>query len=67
VMSDIIRFVARKKFDEYTSPILEGLKAVIPYLIQHGDTNIIDLAETIKEALFRLSEYPTKIVEEKKS
>ncbi len=65
VMSDIVGFVARMKFDENTGPVLEGMKAVISYLIENGETNIIDLSETIKEALFRLSEYPTAIVEDK--
>lgn len=65
VMSDIIRFVARMKFEENTGPVIEGLKSVIPYLIENGDTNIIDLSETLKEALFRLSEYPTQVIEEK--
>ena len=65
VMSDIIGFVARKKFDENIGPVLEGIKAVISYLIENGETNVIDLTETIKEALFRLSEYPTTIAEEK--
>ncbi len=65
VMSDIIGFVARKKFDENTGPVLDGIKSVISYLIEGGDTNIIDLSETIKEALFRLSEYPTIVTEEK--
>jgi len=65
VMSDIIGFVARKKFDENTGPVLEGIKSVISYLIESGETNIIDLSETIKEALFRVSEYPTAITEEK--
>ena len=64
-MSDIIGFVARKKFDENIGPVLEGIKAVISYLIENGETNVIDLTETIKEALFRLSEYPTTIAEEK--
>ena len=66
VMSDLVGFVARKKFDENTGPVLEGIKSAINYLIEHGETNIIDLAETIKEALFMLSEYPTKVLEEKK-
>ncbi|MHA1199548.1 MAG: hypothetical protein ACTSQF_09505 [Candidatus Heimdallarchaeaceae archaeon] len=65
VMSDIIGFVARKKFNENTGPVLEGIKSVISYLIEGGDTNIIDLSETIKEALFRVSEYPTAVTEEK--
>ena len=65
VMSDIIRFVARMKFEENTGPVIEGIKAVIPYLIENGETNIIDLSETLKEALFRLSEYPTQVIEEK--
>ncbi len=65
VFSDIVGFVARQKFDENTGPVLEGIKSVIPYLMEHGDTYIIDLSETIKEALFRISEYPTKIVEQK--
>ncbi|MBY9002195.1 MAG: hypothetical protein KGD64_14845 [Candidatus Heimdallarchaeota archaeon] len=65
VMSDIIRFVARMKFEENTGPVIEGIKAVIPYLMEHGDTNIIDLSETLKEALFRLSEYPTQVIEKK--
>ncbi len=65
VMSDIVGFVARMKFDENTGPVLEGMKSVISYLIENGDTNIIDLSETIKEALFRLSEYPTAIPDEK--
>ncbi len=65
VMSDIVGFVARKKFDENTGPVLEGMKSVISYLIENGEANIIDLSETIKEALFRLSEYPTTVTEEK--
>ena len=65
VMSDIIRFVARMKFEENTGPVIEGIKSVIPYLIENGETNIIDLSETLKEALFRLSEYPTQVIEEK--
>ena len=65
VMSDIVGFVARMKFDENTGPVIEGIKSVISYLIENGETNIIDLSETIKEALFRLSEYPTAITDEK--
>ncbi len=65
VFSDVVGFVARIKFDENTGPVLDGIKAVISYLMEHGETNIIDLSETIKEALFRISEYPTQLVEEK--
>ena len=65
VMSDIIGFVARRKFDENIGPVIEGIKSVISYLIENGETNIIDLSETIKEALFRVSEYPTAVTEEK--
>ncbi len=66
VMSDVVGFTARIKFDEFTGPVIEGIKSVIPYLIENGEANVIDLAETIKEALFMLSEYPTQVGEKKK-
>ncbi|MCG3225708.1 MAG: hypothetical protein H7645_02225 [Candidatus Heimdallarchaeota archaeon] len=65
VMSDVVGFTARIKFDEFTGPVIDGIKSVIPYLIENGEANVIDLSETIKEALFMLSEYPTQIVEKK--
>ncbi|NPD87844.1 MAG: hypothetical protein HGN29_03925 [Asgard group archaeon] len=65
VMSDVVGFTARIKFDEFTGPVIEGIKSVIPYLIKNGEANVIDLSETIKEALFMLSEYPTQIVDKK--
>jgi hypothetical protein len=66
VMSDVVGFTARIKFDEFTGPVIEGIKSVIPYLIENGEANVIDLSETIKEALFMLSEYPTQVGEKKK-
>jgi hypothetical protein len=65
-MSDVVGFTARIKFDEFTGPVIEGIKSVIPYLIENGEANVIDLSETIKEALFMLSEYPTQISDKKK-
>ncbi|MHA1685074.1 MAG: hypothetical protein ACTSYD_01570 [Candidatus Heimdallarchaeaceae archaeon] len=59
VFSDVVRLTARKLFDDNSNHILDALKAVTPYLIENGEKNIIDLEETIKEALFKLSEYPT--------
>ncbi len=59
VMSDVIRFVAREKFEENTEEVMDGIKSVIVYLIDKGDKNIIDLTETFKEALFKISDYPS--------
>ncbi len=66
VLSDIISFVARIKFEEKTEAIFDGIKAVFSYLIEHGDKNIIDFSESLKEAIFRLSDYPTITAEDGK-
>lgn len=58
VFSDVIRLTARQLFEQNTSRILDAFKAVTPYLIENGEKSIIDLEETIKEAIFKLSEYP---------
>ncbi|MHA1865341.1 MAG: hypothetical protein ACTSVB_08135 [Candidatus Heimdallarchaeaceae archaeon] len=65
VISDIIRFVARYKFDEMTEPLIDGIKAATNYLLEQGDKKVIDLIETMKEAIFRLSDYPSISAEEK--
>ncbi|MHA1304313.1 MAG: hypothetical protein ACTSQE_02970 [Candidatus Heimdallarchaeaceae archaeon] len=59
VISDIIRFVARNKFDENTEQLIDGIKAVTNYLVDQGDKRVIDLIETMKEAIFKLSDYPS--------
>ncbi len=59
VISDLVQFVAREKFNDNTEQLIDGIKAMTNYLIEHGDKRVIDLIETLKESIFRLSDYPS--------